>query len=62
MLIWLNRCAENQTIRLRNLLLSNNDIHTFLYRLIEYLQLNRMFVTSFINFITNSKMVLEKDK
>ena len=59
-LIYWYRGAENQ-IFLKILFFSNIDIHRFLwlYSLIEFLQVNRMYVTSFWFQI---KLVLEKAK
>ena len=59
-LIDLYRWAENQ-ILLKILFFSNTDIHRFLwlYLWIEFLQINRMYVTSFW---FHSKLVLEKGK
>ena len=45
-LIWLNRCNENQIFP-RNSFFSSPDILMFLYWLIHGLQVNRMCITSF---------------
>ena len=59
-MIYLYRWAENQVF-LKTLFFSNTDIRRFLriYSVIECLQVNRMYVTSFWS---HSKLVLEKAK
>ena len=62
-MISLYRWDENQ-IFLNILFFSNTDIHRFLYSLIECLQVNQKYVTSFWFKIKDldSKLVLEKTK
>ena len=62
-MIYLYRWDENQ-IFLNILFFSNTDIHRFLYSLIECLQVNQKYVTSFWFKIKDldSKLVLEKTK
>ena len=56
--IWLHRCVGNQ-IFLRKLFFSNTGgkySNVFIYCFIKYLQLHRIFVTSFIDFTANGNL------